>query len=274
MITKKDRRPVLGLALSGGAIRSIAHIGVLQGLEDNGIKIEAIAGTSGGSLVGALYASGEYSVEELKEIALNTRWPDILQLTFPKLGLISSEGIYKFLDRRLKKKHFEEFPIPFASVASDLYSGERVVITKGSVAKAVQASCSLPVVFTPTVIWMYEADGSYRRRVLIDGGYSSQVPIRAVLEDLNARVAIAVNVNINAPEINKPDNLIKIAIHLTVLWSKRNATEEEKLADFVIPVDVQGITLYDLDRAKRLIELGQEAVEAHLKEIKALVKGL
>lgn len=271
MTTKKDRRPVLGLALSGGAVRSIAHIGVLQGLEENGIKVEAIAGTSGGSLIGALYASGEYGIDELREIALNTRWSDILQLTFPRLGLISSEGIYKFLDRRLKKKRFEDFPIPFAAVASDLYNGERVVITKGPVAKAVQASCSLPVVFTPTVLWRYEPDGSYLRYVLIDGGYSSQVPVRAVREDLKTKVVVAVDVNINAPEINKPDNLIKIALHLAVLWSRRNAIEEEKLADLVIPVDVRGITLYDLEKARRLIELGREAVETHLNDIKALM---
>ncbi len=251
----------IGLALSGGAARGIAHIAVLETLELEDIPVTAIAGTSAGSVVGALYAAG-IPLREIRHMLLNAKWKDVLKLTIPRKGLISSEGIYRFMEAILPIKKFSSLPIPFAAVATDLKTAEKVVITSGSIARAVQASCSLPIIFTPTEI---------NKKVLVDGGVASQVPVRAVREELGAKRVIAVNVNYKALELDEYDNLIKIATHLSVLWATRNAREEEKLADVVIQVNAKGISLYDLSKSHELLRRGKKATEGKLPEIRALL---
>ncbi len=252
--------PGIGLALSGGAARGIAHIAVLDVLEQDGVPIHAIAGTSSGSIIGALYCAG-MSVSEIRRILLGTRWKDVLKFTVPRTGLISSEGIFQFMEDILPVKKFSSLPLPFAAVATDLRSGEKVVITSGSIARAVQASCSLPVIFTPTEI---------NRKTLVDGGVSSQIPVRTVRNELGLRKVVAVNVNHKALELEQFDNIIKIAAHLSALWASRNAREEEKLADVLIQVNAGGIPLYDLSKSKELLKRGKKAAEEKLPEIRAL----
>jgi NTE family protein len=251
----------IGLALSGGAVRGIAHLAVLEVLEQDDIPIQAIAGTSAGSIVGALYAAG-MPVPEIKRLLLHAKWRDILSFTVPKLGLISSEGIYRFMDEVLPVKKFSSLSLPFAAVATDLKTAEKVVLTTGSIARAVQASCSLPVIFTPTEI---------NKKVLVDGGVSSQVPVRTVREELGANKVVAVNVNYKALEMDTYDNIIKIATHLSMLWAARNAREEEKLADVVIQVNARGISLYDFSKAEELLRRGRKATEDKLEEIRRLL---
>jgi NTE family protein len=253
--------PAIGLALSGGAVRGIAHIAVLEVLEEEGIPIHAIAGTSAGSIIGALYAAG-MPLSEIKRILLTAKWKDLLKLTIPVKGLISSEGIYRFMDEILPVKKFSGLLIPYAAVATDLQTGEKVSIMSGSVAKAVQASCSLPVIFTPTEI---------NRKPLIDGGAASQIPVKTAREELGAKIVIAVNVNYKAIEFDQYDTIIKIAAHLSALWASRNAREESKLADVVIPVNAKGIALYDLSKSRELLRRGRKAAEEKLPEIKALL---
>jgi NTE family protein len=253
-------RPRIGLALSGGAARCIAHISVLDVLEQEGIPVDAIAGTSGGSIVGALYAAG-MPLSQIQRILLKARWKDILSFTVPRTGLISSEGIYRFMEEILPVRKFSNLDLPFAAVATDLRTGEKVAITTGSLARAVQASCSLPVIFTPTEI---------NRRPLVDGGVASQLPVRTVREELGAKKVIAVNVNYRALETDRFDTVITIAAHLSALWASRNAREEEKLADVVVPVNTAGIPLYDLSKAKELLRRGARAAEEKMPEIRAL----
>lgn len=253
--------PKIGLALSGGAARGIAHVAVLDVLEMEGIPIHAIAGTSAGSLVGALYAAG-MPVSEIKRVILDTTWTDIIPFRFPNRGLISSEGIYRFMDSILPVKKFSSLLFPFAAVATDLRTGEKVSITTGSVARAVQASCSLPVVFTPTEI---------NRRLLVDGGVASQIPVRTAREELGAEIVIAVNVNYKALETEEFNSMVKIAAHLSALWASKNARVEEKLADVLVNVNAKGISLYDLSKAKELLKRGRAAAEEKLPEIRALM---
>ena len=251
----------VGLALSGGAVRGIAHIGVLEVLEREGIPIHSIAGTSAGSMIGALYAAG-MPLSEIKYIALKTKWKNIFKFTVPKMGLISSEGIAAFMEDILPSKKFSALKIPFAAVATDLKTGEKVSITSGSVAKAVQASCSLPVIFTPTKV---------SGKLLVDGGVASQIPVRTVREELGASIVIAVDVNYRSLESNRYDNMVKIAAHLSMIMASRNAREEEKYADVVIPVNAKGIALYDLSRARELLRRGRSAAEEKIPRIKALL---
>lgn len=166
------------------------------------------------------------------------------------------------MDEILPVKKFSSLPLPFAAVATDLRTGDKVTIMSGSLARAVQASCSLPVLFTPTEI---------NKKTLVDGGVSSQVPVRTVREELRVQKVIAVNVNYKALELDQFDNMVKIAAHLSALWASRNAREEEKLADVLINVNVKGIALYDLSKSKELLRRGQKAAEEMMPAIRALM---
>lgn len=251
----------IGLALSGGAARGLAHIAVLEVLEKDDIPVQAIAGTSSGSIVGALYAAG-MPLPEIKKVLLRAKWRDILSFTLPRTGLISSDGIRRFMEAVLPVQDFSSLTIPFAAVATDLKTAERVVLRTGSISKAVQASCSLPVIFTPT-----EMNGN----ILVDGGVASQVPARAAREELGASTVVAVNVNHRALEDDEYDSVIKIATHLSMMWASRNAREEEKTADVVVRVDARGISLYDLSKSEELLRRGRKAAEDALPEIRKLM---
>jgi len=120
--------PGIGLALSGGAARGIAHSAVLDVLEQEGVPIHAIAGTSAGSVVGALYCAG-MPVSEIQRILLNTKWTNVIKFTVPRTGLISSEGIFKFMEDILPVKKFSALPLPFAAVGTALRTGEKFSIT-------------------------------------------------------------------------------------------------------------------------------------------------
>ncbi len=253
----------IGLALSGGAVRGIAHIAVLEVLEREGVPVKAVAGTSAGSIVGALYAAG-MPLEEMKRVALGTSWKTFLRLTFPKRGLISSTAVYDFVKDLLPVKRFSSLKMPFAAVATDLGTGEKVVLKTGSLARAIQASCSLPVIFTPTVIG---------GRLLVDGGVASMVPVRTVREDLGADKVVAVNVNVKARGPERYDSLLKIATQVSSLWATRNAREEGRLADVLIPVNAAGIAPYDLSKGKEILRRGRRAAEDRLRDIEALMEG-
>jgi len=138
----------IGLALSGGAARGIAHIGVLQYLEERNIKPCCIAGTSAGSIVGAYYCSGR-SISEIKSIVSEMSWKDLFKLTIPRKGLIKISRFLAMLEEQLGDTTFDQLKIPLIVNAVDLISGEEVLFTEGSVARAVAASCAIPGIFTP-----------------------------------------------------------------------------------------------------------------------------
>lgn len=258
------KRNIIGLALSGGAARCIGQIGVLEVLEQEGIRVGAISGTSGGALIGALYASGKVSLKEMEGIAKGIKWRDVLMAKFSKRGLISSEKIYRFVKGIIGDITFDDLKIQLAITATNLRDGEKVVLTKGSVAKAVQASCSLPVIFTPT-----EIDGM----ILVDGGASSQLPVLVAREDLGASYVIGVDVNFGAIDSAKLDNVFQIGIHFISLFARMNALRERQFADAVIEVDATGISLIDLDKADLLIARGRQGAEEKIGGIKRMIGG-
>src|SRR5512140_933022 len=141
----------VGLALSGGTAKTIAHIGVLEALEDAGIEVSCMAGTSGGAVVGSLYAAG-FSIPELKALARSVKWKNLARLSFPRLGLLSNDTINRFLSDLLGQRTFDQLKIPMAVVATNLLTGERAIFNKGSVALAAQVSSTIPHLFSPVEI--------------------------------------------------------------------------------------------------------------------------
>ena len=192
MNTLTHKTPKIGLALSGGAARGIAHIGVLKALEEESIPIDMIAGTSVGAAVGACYAKEEsaaISIAILEEIIFRVNWKTAarftdLNLLLPGKGFVQGRKIKSLLSSIIGDAKFEDLRIPFAVVAADVQSMEEIVINKGPVVEAVRASISMPVIFTP-VRW--------GGRFLIDGGVVNPVPVD-VVRSMGAEIVIAVNV--------------------------------------------------------------------------------
>lgn len=176
----------IGLALGSGSARGLAHIGVIKVLEENHIPISMIAGTSMGSLIGALYASG-LTGTELEEIACNTNLKTTSRLFMPTpsvQGLIDGNRINDFLVSLMGNRSFSSLKMPFAAVAADIERAEEVVMTDGLLVKAIRASISIPGIFTPAML---------KGRSLVDGGLMNPVPVD-VVKNLGADYIIAVDV--------------------------------------------------------------------------------
>jgi len=182
----KDNNLKIGLALSGGAAKGLAHIGVIKALEEAGIQVDYIAGSSMGALIGAAYASG-VPIDTLEKIAIDTDWKTAAKLFVPGFstsGLINGKKVKEFLYTFYGDKKIEDLPIPFAATATDISTGKLFVINKGNLLEAVRASISIPVVFTPV---------KYKDVFLVDGGLVNPVPIDVVRE-MGADFVIAVHV--------------------------------------------------------------------------------
>ncbi len=187
MIMTKSKRPKIGLALGSGGARGLAHIGVIKVLEENNIPIDFIAGSSIGAMAGGLYAAG-LTMKKIEEIALSTDWRRVFSvLSDPSLkkGLIGGKKLKTFIESYIDGKKFEDCKIPFVAVATDLKTGEIVILDKGKIAQAVRASISIPLIFKPI-----EING----RTLADGGLSAPVPVE-IARNMGADIVIAVNLD-------------------------------------------------------------------------------
>ncbi len=254
---------VVGLALSAGAARGYAHIGVLKVLEREGIPINCIAGSSMGAMVGALYAVG-ISPDRLAKLALNLKRRHWLDITFPRLGLVSGEKLEALLSLLTRGKRIEELSLPLAVVATDLEKGEEVVLTSGSIARAVRASSAIPGIFAPV---------RYNGRLLVDGGVLNRVPAQ-VARDLGADVVIAVNVGM---ELEDGGNRARVNGIFGVIMQSIEVMQREILkekiieADVVIQPQVGHIGITQFERAEECIRAGEKAAEELLPQMKALV---
>lgn len=176
----------IGLALGSGSARGLAHIGVIHALEEAGIKIDFVSGTSVGALIGSVYASGK--LDAFERVSSDFDWKKIayfFDIVFPKSGLIDGNKVEDFVREYVHSKTIEDLPIPFQAVASDINTGEEVILDKGDVIKAVRASISVPGIFTPV-----RKNG----HVLVDGGLVNPVPV-STARSMGAEFVIAVDLN-------------------------------------------------------------------------------
>jgi NTE family protein len=239
------KRLKIGLALSGGTAKSVAHIGILKALVERGIKVDYLAGTSGGSLVAAFYAAGK-SVEEMETLAGGIHWRNIARLTIPRLGLLSSDKIGEFIENEIGNVELNDLRIPVAIVVTDLTTGKGMVLTEGRVSVACQASSCIPGFYTPA-----EMEG----HVFIDGGFSEHVPVVALLS-FGRMFAIAVNLGFEKGTRRKPRNLFEMMLQVANYIAQQNAEASERRADFVIRPDLSRFGLFELHKASDIIERG------------------
>jgi NTE family protein len=256
-------RPRIGLALSGGAARGIAHVGVLRALEENNIPIDAIAGASAGALIGGAYAAG-LSIPQLEELAKKFRWRHTGRPSFSRLGLQSNERMETFLRAILPVTRFEDLKIPFAALAMDLHQGSAVVLRdEGDVAFAIRASTCIPAFYVP----VRDAQG----RWLVDGGLVASLPISHV-RAFDVDYVIASDVNFDGARFfNGPKTALGVLAHVFVAVEKIVANQDRADADVLITPKVGHIRWDQTRRADDLVRLGYEATLTSMNEIKSLV---
>lgn len=246
----------VGLALSGGAARGIAHIGVIRYLEDKGIKPCCVAGTSAGSIVGALYCSGK-SIDELENIARTVSWKDLVKFSLPKMGLIKSTRLLKIIKEYIGDVSFDELEIPLVINAVDLLSGEEVIIDQGSVAEAVEASCAIPGIFTPV---------KREQRLLVDGGLLDNIPV-AHMRNKDLDFIIAVNVGAEKPLQKEPGSIFEVLFQSYDIIRRHRDMPAEKYADILIEPKLGDIAFYDTGKADLLIKRGYKAAAENLESV-------
>ncbi|MGZ0786956.1 patatin-like phospholipase family protein [Pseudomonas saponiphila] len=279
-------RPKIGLVLSGGAARGLAHVGVLKALEEQGIRIDAIAGTSMGAVIGGLYASG-YKIDELEKLALNIDWKQALSDAPPRedvpfrrkqddrdflvkqklsfrddgslglpLGVIQGQNLALLLESKLAHasdtRDFDKLPIPFRAVATDIASGEKVVFRKGHLPQVIRASMSIPAVFAPV-----ELDG----RLLVDGGMTDNIPLD-VARDMGVDIAIVVDIGTPLRSRKQLNTVVDVLNQSITLMTRRNS--EEQLAtlhkdDVLIQPSLSSFGVTDFGRAQEVIDAGYRA---------------
>jgi len=253
----EQRVPAIGLALGGGFARGIAHIGVLKVLEQEGIPIGAITGTSVGALIGASYCSG-LSAAELEEVAHNCRFTTFARWTLSRYGFASNDRMISFLTRTLKVKTFEELRIPLGVSATDFNTGEGVVFHSGGIIDPVRASCAYPGMFLPVNI---------RGRFLVDGMLSHPVPSRPLREMGMDRV-LAVHLRGNWGNGAAPRHLFDVIGQSFAIAQDAMSSLWRDAADLVIEPDVAGFAYDDFKRADDLIRVGEAAMRAALPEVR------
>ncbi len=243
----------LGLALGGGGARGLAHIGVLKVLEEEGLAADFVAGTSVGSLIGALYCCG-YGWRELAELARSTNWQDLVTFTVPRLGLVNARKLERLVDRLTRGRTIEQLPIPFRAVAVDITAGEEVVLDRGAVAQAVRASASIPGIFEPT---------PWEGRLLVDGGLLDNVP-SAVARGLGADVVLAVNLSGERVKSHPPENILDVMLYSLEVLIYGQGQRGTAAADVQVVPDLAGFSYRNLGRLEEMIERGEQAMRAAL----------
>ena len=291
----QSQRPKVGLVLSGGGAKGIAHIGVLKAMEEAGLTPDYITGTSMGSIVGGLYSIG-YSADELEQVVKGIDWRLMLsnkipmdKITFeekfyygrylldfyfakgkiqlPK-GIIESQSLMEFFSNLSRPVHditdFNDFPIPFACVATDIVTGKPVVLKRGSLASSMRASMAIPSIFTPVKI---------DHHLLVDGGLVRNMPVQEVL-DMGADIVIGVFVSSDLDPEEKLTSAVSILFQSTFISSAFDTREQLAMCDILVEPDLEEFSSGSFSSSDQILQKGIEAGQAYLETFKKLADSL
>ncbi|MEQ8200805.1 MAG: patatin-like phospholipase family protein [Syntrophomonadaceae bacterium] len=249
--------PRVALVLGAGSARGLAHIGVLQVLQENGIGFDFIVGSSMGAMVGCIYACGAnlYMLDKLIE-NMNTRM--LLDLGVPRMGFMAGNRITEFLDLVTKRKTFADLDFPVITVSTDLVTGQRILICEGPVTEAVRASISIPGVFVPLI----KDD-----MVLVDGAVCDRLPID-VAREMGVDLVIAVDVTYGAGRKTEFANAIDVIMTSLDIMGQYHFDSVTERADVLIQPAVRHINTGEFDRSREIVDLGRRAAEEKVAEIK------
>jgi NTE family protein len=262
----EEKRPKIGLALGGGGARGFTHLGVLRVLEEEGFPVDIIVGTSIGALVGALYCSG-ISLDEIEKMAEDIGWSDLTDISIAALikllivgEMLSTKKMEEYIAKHIGNKQFYELKIPFACVATDLRTGEKIIFREGNVSQAVRASANIPGIFAPV---------EYRHRLLVDGGLVDNIPTD-LAKFLKADIIIAVDINSDFTR-HKASNILLVLNQAIYIQGDLLSQEELKFADIVINPQVSDVDAYELGRYQECIDAGIIACRKMIPELKRLI---
>ncbi len=288
----ENTRPKIGLVLSGGGAKGFAHIGVLKVLEELNMPIDYISGTSMGSIIGAFYAMG-YSAADIEKLVLTQNWETLLSdkisrkyihvkdkinldryvISFPikpkgiriPAGIVKGQNIINLFERYTIEFHnktdFKTFPIPFACIATDLETGEAVVLDKGNISEALRASMAIPTIFTPI-----EIDG----RLLADGGMVNNFPVEQVIK-MGADIVIGVDVQTGPKEKEELHSIEDIINQTVSLMAKKEFEKNRKLCDIYIKPNIKKYSIADFQKADSLIYLGEKKAKEQKSTLQQLI---
>ncbi|WP_296356722.1 patatin-like phospholipase family protein [Ramlibacter sp.] len=254
--------PRIGLALGGGAARGFAHVGVIQVLEEAGIKPALVTGTSAGSLVAALYASGRNG-RQLQQTAIEMDEAAFTDWTLPLFnrGVLRGEALARYVNAQVGSKPIEGMALPLGIAATDLNSGQGVLFQRGDTGTAVRASSAVPAVFLPVKIGTHE---------YVDGGLVSPVPVRYARQ-MGAELVIAVDIS-SAPEGNPSGDPLQILLQTFAIMGKSINSFELRDADVVVRPLLAGVGSADFAAKRRAIEAGRAAMQALLPQLRAAIE--
>jgi len=254
------REPRVGVALGGGFARGIAHIGVLKVLEESGVRVHCLAGTSIGSIIAGAYASGA-TIEEMAAVARQVRWNSFARWTISRMGLATNQRMEAFLKRAFRALRFEDLKIPLAVAATDLTQGKQMVFTSGELATAVRASCAYPGLFLPV---------AYNGSWLVDGMLVAPVPAQAVKE-LGADVVVAVVLDNIEPGLELTNMLDVLGRSFSIAQRTADPLWRAE-ADVVVEPNVRTYGWDDFERADELIAAGEKAMREALPRLQSLLQ--
>lgn len=253
------RVPKFGLALGGGAARGFAHVGVIQVLEEAGLRPDFVVGTSAGSLVAAFYASGKNG-SQLQQLSETMDEATITDWTIPLLGrgMMRGDALARYVNSKTGNQKIEDLPIPLGVVATDLQTGQGVLFQRGDLGTAVRASSSVPSVFEPVKIGVRE---------FVDGGLVSPVPVRFARQ-MGAEFVLAVDIS-STPETAKTGDMFQILMQTFTIMGKSINTFELREADVVVRPALGNIGSAEFSARRRSIEAGRVAMLAALPRVRA-----
>lgn len=250
-------RPLIGVALGGGFARGLAHIGVLKVLEEEGIPVDFIAGTSIGSVIGAAYAGG-MNAAELAEVASQVRFKDFSRWAVSRFGLFSNDKMAAFLRNHLRCKTFEDLRIPLSVTATNILNGEPSVFTSGDLIDPVRASCAYPGIFLPVKI---------NDQLLVDGFLAHSVPTTP-LRQMGAQRVLAIHLSANWVKARGPRHVLDVIGQCFSIAQDRTSSSWKQHADLVIEPAIGEFAYDDFVQASALCRAGEAAARAALPQIR------
>jgi NTE family protein len=253
--------PRIGIALGGGAARGFAHVGVLQVLEENGIHPDLVVGTSAGSLVAALYASG-HSGRDLQHVAETMDEAALTDWTLPifNRGMFRGEALARYVDAEVGHRLIEQMPMKLGIVATNLATGEGVLFQRGDTGTAVRASSAVPAVFLPVHIGTQD---------YVDGGLVAPVPVHYARQ-MGADLVIAVDISA-APEGNHASDTLQVLLQTFTIMGKSINRYELDDADLVVRPALVGYASTDFVARAKAIAAGRAAMQSLLPQLKAAI---
>jgi NTE family protein len=255
-------RPKVGLALGGGFARGLAHIGVIKVMEEAGIPVDYIAGTSIGACIGAAYCSG-VSAKELEEVTAVLKFSHFARFSLSRVGLWTNDRMITLLSKILRVKTFEELKIPLAITATDFVTGAPVVFSAGPLIDPVRASCAYPAMFLPVKV---------NGRLLVDGLLAHPVP-STPLKQMGADKVVAVYFNSHWVQQGEPKHFLDVIGQCFSIAQANMSTFWQANADVVIEPDVAPFPYDGFHRCAELVKVGEEAARKMLPAMHAWFEG-